>query len=46
MAKKVFNWNMYVPCYEEAKRVEQERIKDGLRGCKHLEECFDEMMEV
>lgn len=78
----MFNWNMYVPYYEEAKRREQESIKQGLRkhktiikgcddfhccfagtelcisescgecklrncrGCKHLEECFNEMMEV
>lgn len=69
-------------CYEAAKRMEQDRIKQGLRehkpviegcddfhccfagtklcitencsecklkncrGCEHLEECFDEMMEV
>lgn len=78
----MFNWNIYAPYYEEAKRVEQERIKDGLRGCKtvikgcddfsccfagtklciqencdecelhncrgcnHIEECINEIMEV
>lgn len=74
--------SLYSSCYEAAKRMEQERIKQGLRkhkpvtercddfycyfvgtelcmsescdgcklkncrGCEHLEECFDEMMEV
>lgn len=42
----MFNWNMYAPYYEEAKRVEQERIEHGLRGCKHIEECINEVMEV
>ena len=51
--QEMFNYGIYSSCYEAAKQMEQERIKQGLRehkpvtaGCEHLEECFDEMMEV
>lgn len=36
----MFNWNMYAPYYEEAKRVEQERIEHGLRKTA-IKECDD-----
>nr|DAZ20722.1 MAG TPA: hypothetical protein [Caudoviricetes sp.] len=39
--------SLYSSCYEAAKRMEQERIKQGLREHKPvIEGCFDEMMEV
>lgn len=39
--------SLYSSCYEATKRMEQERIKQGLREHKPvIEECFDEMMEV
>lgn len=32
------NWNIYSSCYEAAKRMEQERIKQGLKEHKTVKE--------
>lgn len=45
--QEIFNYGIYSSCYEAAKQMEQERIKQGLRehkpvtaGCDDFHCCF------